>query len=63
MISTLARLAFAFACLAPFAFAGGGGAVPVNNPEPITMAALAAGSAVAGGIAYKKRRRGESEEA
>lgn len=61
MIATLARLAFVFVCLAPFALAGN--AAPINNPEPVTMAALIAGSAVAGGIAYKKRRQGESEEA
>lgn len=32
---------------------------PVNNPEPLTLLALAGGALAAGGLAYRKRKRDE----
>ena len=36
---------------------GGGGNVPTNSPEPLTMIALGTGAAIAGGAAYRRRKR------
>jgi hypothetical protein len=35
----------------------GGASVPTSNPEPLTIAALAVGAALAGGSAYRLRKK------
>jgi len=36
---------------------GNGGNAPVTNPEPMTLAALAGGAAVAGGLLRRRKQR------
>jgi hypothetical protein len=41
----------------PSNVSGGGGTVPTNSPEPFTLIALGSGAVIAGGAAFRRKKR------